>query len=102
MYPRFSLKFLRRKISQILFSMTKLIGCPEQLFHFNRKQWKYKTSEIQFVKRKLQTKYVPNIILLGPYIKELKCFEDSSPYQNSSFQEGPKFSSSIKCRFSPD
>ena len=39
---------------------------------------------------------------LGPYIKELKRFEDSSPYQNSSFQEGPKFSSSVKCRFSHD
>ena len=42
MYQGFSLKFLKRKISQILFSVTKLIGLPEQLFHFNRKQWKYK------------------------------------------------------------
>ena len=52
--------------------------------------------------RRLQTKYVPNIMPLGSYIKELKRFEDSSPYQNSSFQEGPKFSSSVKCRFSHD
>ena len=54
------------------------------------------------VKRRLQTKYVPNIMSLGPYIKELKRFEDSGSYQNSCFQEGPKFSSSVKCRFSHD
>ena len=53
-----------------------------------------------FFKRRLQTTYVPNIMPLGPSIKE--CFEDSSPYQNFSFLEGPKFSSSVKCRFSHD
>ena len=55
-----------------------------------------------FIQRRLQTTYVPNIMPLGPSIKELKRFEDSRPYQNSSFQEGPKFSSSIKCRFNQD
>ena len=36
MYQGFSLKFLKTKISQILFSVTKLIEHPEQTFNLNR------------------------------------------------------------------
>ena len=40
-FQGFSLKFLKIKISQILFSVTKFIEHPEQTFPLNRNQWKY-------------------------------------------------------------
>ena len=47
-YQEFPLKFLETKISQFLFSVTKLIGHREQNFNLHSKKSKYKTSEMLF------------------------------------------------------
>ena len=52
MYQGFPLKFLesKSKISQFLFSVTKLVGHPEQKFNLHSNKSKYKKSEIPFSK----------------------------------------------------
>ena len=101
MYQGFSLSCSKERNLKFYFLWQNWLDALNNCFILTESNRSIKIWQTVF-KRRLQTKYVPNILPLGPYIKELKRFEDSSSCQNSSFQEGPKFSSSVKCRYSHD